>query len=146
MIFDPKDQSIIKLVYVQGMNVIAGAFLYVFPELEAFFSVMKFLKCCPLYWTKGIEGAYQGLELLDEILRVTDPELFLVLSKANHEGLALQYILSFSGATPPLSELLILWDFFIAFGVHLNVISVASQIILARDQILNSDRPTHILK
>ena len=53
-------------------------------------------------------------------------------------GLALQYILSFSGATPLLSELLKLWDFFLAFGVHMNVICVASQIMLAREQILAS--------
>lgn len=58
------DVSNIKSVYVQGMNVVVGVFLYVFPELEAFFAAATFLKTnCPLYCTKDIEGAYAGLEV-----------------------------------------------------------------------------------
>lgn len=81
-----------KLTYVQGMNIPAGVFLYVMPELDAFYSFMAFVSACPLYWTKDIEGAHAGLavnlsiilshliscifKLLDEVLKVADEELF----------------------------------------------------------------------
>lgn len=89
-----------------------------------------------------------SLKLLDEILTLADPEVLhaLAATSGSSTGLALQYILSFSGATPPLSELLKLWDFFLAFGIHMNVICVAAQIMLAREQILTSDRPAQFLK
>lgn len=49
-------------------------------------------------------------------------------------------ILSFSASTPPLEELLRVWDFFFAFGIHLNVISVIAQIVLIRDELLASEQ------
>lgn len=53
-----------KLTYVQGLNIPAGIFLYVMPELDAFFSFLRFVRTCPLYWTKDIEGAHNGLQVI----------------------------------------------------------------------------------
>lgn len=38
-------------------------------------------------------------------------------------------------------ELLKLWDFLLAFGMHLNVIVVVAQIMLIRDDIMAGSRP-----
>lgn len=46
---------------------------------------------------------------------------------------------SLSASVPPFAELIQLWDFLIAFGIHLNVVCVAAQIILLRDQLLATD-------
>eukprot|EP00027_Filamoeba_sp_ATCC50430_P018947 CAMPEP_0168565340 /NCGR_PEP_ID=MMETSP0413-20121227/13782_1 /TAXON_ID=136452 /ORGANISM="Filamoeba nolandi, Strain NC-AS-23-1" /LENGTH=417 /DNA_ID=CAMNT_0008597183 /DNA_START=173 /DNA_END=1426 /DNA_ORIENTATION=- len=130
--------------YVQGMNAICAPFLYVMPELDAFFAFSKFAKfCSPLYFNPGIEGAFVGLELLDEILKLTDPDLYIhLLSKdLKAEMYAMPPILSFSGCTPPLEELLKLWDFLLAFGVHLNVVCVAAQILMIREDLLQAERP-----
>lgn len=91
---------------------------------------------------------------MDSILKIVDPELFAHLSSKGQlaetyamprnelfsENLTNIAVLSFSGCTPPLEELLKLWDFFFAFGVHLNIIAVVAQIILNREELLNSEK------
>jgi len=130
--------------YIQGMNVACAPFLYVMPEVHAFYCISQFLKLhCSLYFCPLPEGAYEGLKLLDEILRLVDPDLFAYLISKNLKAdmYAMPPILSFSGCTPPLDELLYLWDFFLAFGIHLNIVCVAAQIVLMRDDLLASERP-----
>lgn len=141
--------ALTKLSYVQGMNVVCAPFLYVMPELDAFSSFSHFIKnCAPVYFYPGIDGAFEGLKLLDEILRVVDPELYSHLLSKNLKAdvYAMPPVLSFSACTPPLDELLRLWDFFIAFGVHLNVVCVAAQIILIREELLTNERPNTLLR
>jgi len=134
-----------RLSYVQGMNVLCAPFLYVMPEVDAFFAFSELVNHhCPLYCNTGIEGAYAGLKLVDEILKLVDPELYSYLISKNlkAEVYAMPPVLSFSASTPPLDELLRLWDFLFAFGVHLNVVCVVAQIVCMRDELLASEKPT----
>lgn len=42
--------------------------------------------------------------------------------------------------TPPLDQVLQLWDFLLAFGVHLNVLCVIAQLLLMREELMTSSR------
>jgi len=133
-----------QISYVQGMNVISAPFLYVMPEVDAFFCFSQFVQFhAPLYFHPGIEGAFTGLKMVDEILKLVDPELYIHLISKNlkAEMYAMPPVLSISACTPPLAELLKLWDVFFAFGVHLNIICVVAQIVIMREELLVSDRP-----
>jgi hypothetical protein len=55
-------------------------------------------------------------------------------------------VLTLSAPAPPFEELMILWDFFAAFGFHWNVLAVAAQICIVRDAVMKgSEHPKHIL-
>lgn len=49
-------------------------------------------------------------------------------------------VLTLCACTPPLDQVLQLWDFLLAFGVHLNVLCVIAQLLLMRDEVMNSSR------
>ena len=49
-------------------------------------------------------------------------------------------MLTFCACTPPLEQVLHLWDFLLAYGVHLNVLCVIAQLFLIRDELLASSR------
>jgi len=138
-----------NFTYVQGMNVIAAPFLYVLPEMEAFYAFSTFIQYyCPLYVHSSLIGAHAGAKLLDICLEIIDPELYdhLTKNQLTAEIYAFSSILSFSACTPPLQELLCLWDFLFAFGVHLNIIFVISQMIIIREELLNEKNPYHKLR
>ena len=51
--------------YVQGMNVLAAPFLFVLPEVDAFFTFTSFIQQdCPLYVQPSLEGVHCGLKVL----------------------------------------------------------------------------------
>ncbi|KZT61278.1 rab domain-containing cell division control protein [Calocera cornea HHB12733] len=136
--------------YVQGMNVLAAPFLFVLPsELEAFACFSRFIeRSCPLYVTPTLEGVHRGLRLLDRCLRVLDPELYAFLrgKKLGAEIYAFPSVLTLCACTPPLPEVLHLWDFLLAFGVHLNVLCVIAQVLLIRAELLASPSPMRLLR
>lgn len=49
-------------------------------------------------------------------------------------------VLTFCACTPPLDQVLQLWDFLLAFGVHLNVLCVIAQLLLMRDEVMTSPK------
>jgi len=49
-------------------------------------------------------------------------------------------VLTLCACTPPLDQVLQLWDFLLAFGVHLNVLCVIAQLLLIRDDVMSSSR------
>ena len=49
-------------------------------------------------------------------------------------------VLTLCACTPPLDQVLQLWDFLLAFGVHLNVLCVIAQLLLMRDEVMSSSR------
>ena len=49
-------------------------------------------------------------------------------------------VLTLCACTPPLQQVLQLWDFLLAFGVHLNVLCVIAQLLLIRDDVMKSSR------
>ncbi|TPX37120.1 hypothetical protein SmJEL517_g00942 [Synchytrium microbalum] len=139
----------LKYSYVQGMNVLAAPFLYVMPELDAFYSFASFIQnTCPLYVQPALEGVHCGLKLMDKCLKVADYELysFLKHKKLSATVYAFPSIMTFCACTQPLDELCKLWDFLFAYGVHLNVLCVVVQITHIRHELLNAPSPMRLLR
>lgn len=134
--------------YVQGANLLLGAFLYVQPEVDAFYTFQTLaFEHCSLYFYPDINGVLQGLKVLDWILELVDPDLYSHLrSRSYYPELLTHTILSMGAGTPPLSELLILWDFYFAFGVHMNVICTVAQLVLMRDTLLAHPSPCSLFR
>ncbi|TKA28140.1 hypothetical protein B0A50_04111 [Salinomyces thailandicus] len=131
--------------YVQGMNVLAAPFLYAArSEAEAF---AAFDRCitqeCPGYVRGSMEGVHKGLALVDQILAVVDPKLssHLLGKGMKAEIYAFPSVLTMCACTPPLPEVLTLWDFLFAYGPHLNLLCIVAQLVLVRDSLLNSSSP-----
>jgi len=147
---DRQESQQLGFTYVQGMNVLAAPFLYTMPsELEAFFCFAKFIEeSCPLYVQPTLEGVHRGLRLLDRCLKIVDPELFNYLRSKNlsAELYAFPSVLTLCACTPPLDQVLQLWDFLLAFGVHLNVLCVIAQLLLIRDDVMSSSSPMRLLR
>jgi cell cycle arrest protein BUB2 len=126
------------------MNVLAAPFLYVArSEAEAFAAFDKLIRTeCPGYIRGSMEGVHKGLALVDEILAICDPKLFSYLSSKglNASIYAFPSVLTMCACTPPLPEVLQLWDFLFAYGMHLNILCIVAQLVLIRDQILGADR------
>lgn len=137
-------------LYVQGMNVIAAPFLYTCKtEPQAFALFETFLsRDCPLYIRPTLEGVHTGLMLIDLCLEIIDPVLFNSLRSKylSAELYAFASVLTFSACTPPLSEVLVLWDFLFAYGPHLNILFVIAQLNLIRGQLLESKSPISLLR
>lgn len=139
--------------YVQGMNCIAGVFLYLMPELDAFYCFKKLASAyCPLYYCENIEGAYAGTALAEEVLKLVDIDLYtqlnnLLQKQAVSLGAASQTIasqltqpiLSLGADSKPLDQVLKLWDFFLAFGIHLNVVVTVARLVGIRDTYMDKD-------
>ncbi|KAI8891109.1 TBC-domain-containing protein [Backusella circina FSU 941] len=141
--------SISSFTYVQGLNVLAAPFLLVLPEVEAFYSFSTFiLKWCPLYAQPTMKGVHCGLRLLDMCLRSLDPALYGYLrgKDLSVSSFAFPSIMTFSACTPPLSELLYLWDYMFAYGIHLNILFVIAQLALIRTELLQSPSPIKVLR
>ncbi|RPD66373.1 bub2 protein [Lentinus tigrinus ALCF2SS1-7] len=147
---DRQEHDQLGFTYVQGMNVLAAPFLYTMPsELEAFYCFAKFIEeSCPLYVQPTLEGVHCGLKLLDRCLKIVDPELYAHLRSKNlsAEIYAFPSVLTLCACTPPLDQVLQLWDFLLAFGVHLNVLCVIAQLLLMRDEVMNSSSPMRLLR
>ncbi|KAG8997514.1 hypothetical protein FRB94_007639 [Tulasnella sp. JGI-2019a] len=145
-----QDHSTLDFTYVQGMNVLAAPFLYTMPsEIEAFACFSKFIEVhCPLYVQPTLEGVHRGLKLLDQCLKIVDEELYSYLRKKNlsAELYAFPSVLTLCACTPPLDQVLQLWDFLLAFGVHLNVLCVIAQLLLIREEVMASPSPMKLLR
>jgi cell cycle arrest protein BUB2 len=82
---------------------------------------------------------------LDRCLEILDLELYSHLrsKKLSAEIYAFPSVLTFCACTPPLEEVLQLWDFLLAYGVHLNVLCIIGQLFLMRSDLMNSQRCAH---
>ena len=131
-------------IYVQGMNVLAAPFLYAArSEVEAFVAFHRFITHeCPGYVRGAMDGVHKGLALVDRVLAIVDPKLSLYLiGKGMHAELyAFPSVLTLCACTPPLPEVLRLWDFLFAYGAHLNILCIVAQLVISRQSILNSPR------
>ncbi|KAJ5712843.1 uncharacterized protein N7483_010024 [Penicillium malachiteum] len=137
-------------MYVQGMNVLCAPFLYAArSEVEAYALFHYFVtKECPGYIRGAMDGVHKGLRLVDRCLEVVEPKLAAHLfSKGMHAELyAFPSVLTFCACTPPLPEVLHLWDFLFAYGTHLNIVCIVAQLLRMRDSLLESDNPNKILR
>ncbi|BGP13888.1 CDC16 protein [Rhodosporidiobolus nylandii] len=136
--------------YVQGQNVLAAPFLYVLPsQLEAFACFTTFIeKQVPRYVSPTLVGVHDGLQLVDLALLSLDPSLHAHLASFNlsAELYAFPSILTFCAATPPLREVLELWDFLLAWGVGLNVLCVVAQLWGMKKELMESKAPMKLLR
>jgi len=132
------------------MNVLAAPFLYAArSESEAFALFDRLINLeCPGYVRGSMQGVHKGLSLVDQILSIVDPKLAAYLSSKGLEAriYAFPSVLTMCACTPPLPEVLQLWDFYFAFGPHMNLFCIVAQLVLIRDQIMNSPAPNTILR
>ena len=130
--------------YVQGMNVLAAPFLYAArSEAEAFAAFYSLLtRECPGYIRGAMVGVHRGLALVDKVLAIIDPKLHLYLmSKGlSAEIYAFPSVLTLCACTPPLPEVLRLWDFLFAYGPHLNILCIVAQLMMMRNELVSSPR------
>ncbi|RFU25034.1 hypothetical protein B7463_g11304, partial [Scytalidium lignicola] len=136
--------------YVQGMNVLAAPFLYAArSEAEAFVAFHCFITTeCPGYVRGAMDGVHKGLALVDKVLAIVDPKLslYLIGKGMSAELYAFPSVLTLCACTPPLPEVLRLWDFLFAYGAHLNILCIVAQLLMLRDTILSSPSPTKVLR
>lgn len=80
-------------------------------------------------------------QLVDLCLQALDSDLFqyLLSFDLKAEIYAFPSILTFCAATPPLPEVLALWDFLLAWGPGLNVLCVVAQLHGMRSALLHSN-------
>lgn len=144
------ESSIYDFNYVQGMNVLAAPFLYTLgSEVEAFYCFSRFIEyCCPLYVQPTLSGVHRGVQLLDKCLKLLDEPLYSYLRDKNlsAEIYAFPSVMTLCACTPPLSEVLQLWDFLLAFGVHFNVLCIAAQLHIMRNDLLQHASPMTLLR
>jgi cell cycle arrest protein BUB2 len=130
--------------YVQGMNVLAAPFLYAArSEAEAFVAFHRFITTeCPGYVRGAMDGVHKGLALVDKVLAIVDPKLslYLIGKGMTAEIYAFPSVLTLCACTPPLPEVLRLWDFLFAYGAHLNILCIVAQLVILRNSILSSPR------
>ncbi|KAL2184576.1 TBC-domain-containing protein [Thermothelomyces heterothallicus CBS 203.75] len=136
--------------YVQGMNVLAAPFLYAArSEAEAFVAFHQLLtKECPGYIRGAMDGVHKGLALVDKVLAIVDPKLsqHLLSKNLSAEIYAFPSVLTLCACTPPLPEVLRLWDFLFAYGPHLNILCIVAQLIMIRSKIMESPSPNKLLR
>ncbi|PHH64153.1 hypothetical protein CDD81_4900 [Ophiocordyceps australis] len=136
--------------YVQGMNVLAAPFLYAArSEGEAFVAFYSLLtRECPAYIRGAMDGVHRGLALVDKVLAIVDPKLsmYLTAKGLSAEIYAFPSVLTLCACTPPLPEVLRLWDFLFAYGPHLNILCIVAQLTIMRSQILQSPSPNKVLR
>ncbi|EQL00217.1 Rab-GAP/TBC domain protein [Ophiocordyceps sinensis CO18] len=136
--------------YVQGMNVLAAPFLYAArSEAEAFVAFHSLLtRECPAYIRGAMDGVHRGLALVDKVLAIVDPKLsmYLTAKGLSAEIYAFPSVLTLCACTPPLPEVLRLWDFLFAYGPHLNIVCIVAQLTIMRSRILQSPSPNKVLR
>ncbi|RYP56471.1 hypothetical protein DL771_011790 [Monosporascus sp. 5C6A] len=136
--------------YVQGMNVLAAPFLYAArSEAEAFVAFHRLLtRECPGYIRGAMDGVHRGLALVDKVLAIVDAKLSLYLTSKglSAEIYAFPSVLTLCACTPPLPEVLRLWDFLFAYGPHLNIPCIVAQLIMMRNELLGSSSPNKLLR
>lgn len=112
-------------------------------EVEAFALFHYFVTCeCPGYVRGAMDGVHRGLRLVDRCLEIVEPKLaaYLFDKGMQAELYAFPSVLTLCACTPPLPEVLHLWDFLFAYGPHLNILCIVAQLIRMRDTILESPR------
>jgi cell cycle arrest protein BUB2 len=136
--------------YVQGMNVLAAPLLYVCRSEHQAYHLLRAvcLRSLPSYLRPALPGVHAALRLMDALLAQLDPKLAAHLARASLPAAiyAFPSVLTLSACTPPLPEVLLLWDFLLAWGVHLNLLAVVAQVVLMRDGLLAERSPGRLLR
>ncbi len=142
--------------YCQGMNVYAGMFLYVMPELDAFNCFALFCtQAIPQYWQANHIGVEAGCKLVDRILNAVDEELYTCLARppansASPTGLtailyAFPCVKTMSAMVAPLDQAVRLWDLQLALGPAASPFCVVAQLIGMRARLMATESPKTLL-
>lgn len=140
-----------KVGYVQGMNVLLApiAFTCYKSEPQAF-AILHHLvtEQIPLYITPNLDGVHTALTLVDIVLKLIDPVLseYLDSKFLKAEIYAFPSVLTLCACTPPLKNLIKLWDFLFAYGTHMNILFIVAQLIMNRSVLLKSPQPMKELR
>lgn len=121
------------------MNVLAAVFLSCLPEPEALAALQRLVfDACPTYFQPDLEGCHAGAELCGSLLKIIDPDLDKVLESQFIPVLVWAFppVMSFCANRRPFSEVLQIWDFFVANGFHLCPFAVVSMLLDIRDQLM----------
>lgn len=136
--------------YVQGMNVLAGPFLYVCRSEPQSFTLLYNLLMVqmPRYVTPTLSGAMDGVRLVELVLHSVDQKLSNSLKKnmSSAKIYALPSVLTLCACTPSLDEVVKLWDFLFSYGVHMNIMLIVAQLLLIRSELLSSKNPMSLLR
>ncbi|KAJ9627348.1 CDC16 protein [Knufia peltigerae] len=139
-----------QATYLQGINVLSAPLLYASRSEAQAYALLSCLltEHIPTYLSPTMSGVHRGLELIDRILAYINPTLsaFLLSKSLPAKIYAFPSVLTLCACTPPLPEVLKLWDFLFAFGVHLNVICVVAQLLLLKDKLMNEPSPAKMLR
>lgn len=126
------------------MNVLLAPFLFVMPELDAFYCYNALLtRQCPQYVDKRMTGVHDGCALVDRILAMVDPQLHAYLERKGVFATiyAFPMITTLMGCLKPLSQVLKVWDAVFSFGIHLSVLLCVAQVMLMRETLLGDANP-----
>lgn len=127
--------------YIQGMNVILAPILTmtdIEPIAYAIFDKLM-LKLNNYYnESLSLDRIHKGCKLVETVLSKIDPKLYKKFNKLSYplHLLVVPSIMTLSGNAEPVIEVLKMWDFIIAYGVHLNVLFIVAQLVIVRDTIL----------
>lgn len=136
-------------IYLQGLNVLSAPFLYAArSETEAYTLLTTLLTAhLPSYITPSLSGVHRGLALVDTCLALIDPKLaaHLAAHQLSASIYAFPSVLTLCACTPPLPEVLCLWDFLLAHGVHMNILAIVAQLVVCREELLGTERPGGVL-
>jgi cell cycle arrest protein BUB2 len=143
-------QKYSQSTYLQGVNVLSAPLLYASRSEAQAYAILTCLltEHIPTYLSPTMSGVHRGLDLIDKILAEISPALS---SHLLNKGLpakiyAFPSVMTLCACTPPLPEVLKLWDFLFAFGAHLNVICVVAQLLLLKDALLGEPSPAKMLR
>ena len=143
-------QKYTQLTYLQGLNVLSAPLLYASRSEAQAYALMTHLliEHIPTYLSPTMSGVHRGLDLIDKILAQVEPKLsaYLLGKDLQAKIYAFPSVLTLCACTPTLPEVLKLWDFLFAFGVHLNVICVVAQLLLLKDKLLGESSPGKLLR
>ncbi|KIV97254.1 hypothetical protein PV10_01025 [Exophiala mesophila] len=146
----PFAQKYTQSTYLQGVNVLSAPLLYASRSEAQAFALSNCLLSdhIPTYISPTMSGVHRGVDLIDQILSHMNPKLssFLLSKNLPARIYAFPSVLTLCACTPPLPEVLKLWDFLFAFGVHLNVICVVAQLLLLKDKLHDHPSPAKMLR
>lgn len=135
--------------YQQNVLFMANVFLHVMPELDAYHSFIRFAELNKEYLIatedgSKIPGLVNGSKLVDLVLSNVGKPGIDVINKANeilhqkdvYPSTMMGWMLgSFHSNSPPLSNVVHLWDYFVAFGFSTHIYVAVAELIIKKDRL-----------
>src|SRR5690606_18228096 len=90
---------------------------------------------------QSLAGAWGATLLVLDSIKIIDTKLYQHLNHPKLHPFAYLFspVSSLLAIATPIMEVIRLWDFLMAFGIHMIVPCIVGQILLLRESILNTD-------